>query len=140
MTQTKWPPPNPARFRCAVHLTAIHEFDRNKYELTNLVKWPELNGRTYDALPSKVSQGIDRRYLSSVILLKETAHSEEDALRLKQLVFERINSGGVRLSPPESRNALFDGPMNQLCIQLSRHPGALPPIEHPRAGTGRASG
>ena len=103
-------------------LTAIHEFYRNKYALTGLVEWPELNGRTYEALPSKVREGIDRRYLSSVILLKETAHSEEDALRLKQLVFERINSGGVRLSPQESRNALFDGPMNQLCIRLSKLP------------------
>ena len=102
-------------------LTAIHEFYRNKFILTGLVEWPELNGRTYDALPSKVREGIDRRHLSSVILLKETAHNDEDALRLKQLVFERINSGGVRLSPQESRNALFDGPMNQLCIGLSKN-------------------
>ena len=103
-------------------LTAIHGFYRNLFALTGLVEWPELNGRTYEALPSKVREGINRRYLSSVILLKETAHSEEDALRLKQLVFERINSGGVRLSPQESRNALSDGPMNQLCIRLSKHP------------------
>ena len=101
-------------------LTAIHEFYRNKFALIGLAEWPELNGRTCEQLPSKVREGIDRRYLSSVILLKETAHSEEDALRLKQLVFERINSGGVRLSPQESRNALFDGPMNHLCIRLSR--------------------
>lgn len=103
-------------------LTAIHEFYRDKFELTAIAEWPELNGRTYNQLPSKVREGIDRRYLSSVILLKETAHSEEDALRLKQLVFERINSGGVKLAPQETRNALFDGPMNQLCIKLSRYP------------------
>lgn len=102
-------------------LTAIHDFYRNKYALKGLVEWSELNGRKYQMLPSKVKEGIDRRYLSSVILLKETAHSEEDALRLKQLVFERINSGGVRLSPQESRNALFDGKMNQLTIALSRN-------------------
>ncbi len=102
-------------------LTAIHDFYRNRFSLSGLEEWPELNGRTYSDLPSKVREGIDRRYLSSVILLKETAHNEEDALRLKQLVFERINSGGVRLSPQESRNALFDGPMNQLCIRLSRN-------------------
>lgn len=102
-------------------LTAIHDFYRNRFPLTGLEEWPELNGRTYADLPTKVKEGIDRRYLSSVILLKETAHSEEDALRLKQLVFERINSGGVRLSPQESRNALFDGLMNQLCIRLSRN-------------------
>ena len=102
-------------------LTAIHDFYRNKYALKGLVEWSELNGRKYQVLPSKVKEGIDRRYLSSVILLKETAHSEEDALRLKQLVFERINSGGVRLSKQESRNALFDGKMNQLTIALSRN-------------------
>ena len=102
-------------------LTAIHDFYRNKFALKGLVEWSELNGRKYDMLPSKIKEGIDRRYLSSVILLKETAHSEEDALRLKQLVFERINSGGVRLSPQESRNALFDGPLNQLCILLSKN-------------------
>ena len=103
-------------------LTAIHEFYRNIFSLTGLKEWPELNNRKYDELPAKVREGIDRRYLSSVILLKETAHSEEDALRLKQLVFERINSGGVQLSSQESRNALFDGPMNQLCIRLSKNP------------------
>ena len=101
-------------------LTAIHSFYRNQFALEGLQEWGELNGKTYAELPSKVREGIDRRYLSSVILLKETARTEEDALRLKQLVFERINSGGVRLSPQESRNAIFDGPLNQKCIELSR--------------------
>ena len=40
---------------------------------------------------------------------------------MKQLVFERINSGGVKLEPQETRNALYDGPMNQLCEKLSRN-------------------
>ena len=40
---------------------------------------------------------------------------------MKQLVFERINSGGVQLEPQETRNALYDGNMNQLCIKLSRN-------------------
>jgi hypothetical protein len=102
-------------------LTAIHDFYRDKFELTDLTEWVELNGKKYSQLPSKIKEGIDRRYLSSVILLKETARDERDALRLKQLVFERINSGGVRLSDQESRNAIFDGPLNQVCIKLSRN-------------------
>jgi len=105
-------------------LTALHDFYRDRICLEDLEKWPELNGRTYSALPEKVREGIDRRYLSSVILLKETAKSEEEALRLKQLVFERINSGGVKLEPQETRNAILDGPMNQKCVELSRD-GAL---------------
>jgi Protein of unknown function DUF262 len=102
-------------------LTAIHEFYKGKFSLEGLVEWTELNGRTYGNLPAKVREGIDRRYLSSVILLKETAKDETEALRLKQLVFERINSGGVRLEPQETRNAIFDGKLNQLCIALSRN-------------------
>jgi len=102
-------------------LTAIHEFYTDKFPLSGLTQWAELNGRVYSKLPEKIREGIDRRYLSSVILLKETAKSEEDALRLKQLVFERINSGGARLTPQESRNAIFDGPLNRLCIQLSKN-------------------
>lgn len=101
-------------------LTAIHDFYRDKFPLSGLTQWGELNGRTYSTLPEKVREGIDRRYLSSVILLKETAKSEEDALRLKQMVFERLNSGGERLTPQETRNAIYDGPLNRLCIKLSK--------------------
>ena len=53
--------------------------------------------------------------------MQETAKSEIEATRLKQLVFERINSGGVRLEPQESRNAIYDGPLNKLCIRLARN-------------------
>jgi hypothetical protein len=73
-------------------------------------------------LPDKVREGIDRRYLSSVILLKETAKSDAEALGLKQMVFERLNSGGEQLTSQETRNAIFDGPLNRLCIKLSKTP------------------
>jgi hypothetical protein len=105
-------------------LTAIHNFYTNKYCLEGMTQWRELNGRSYSTLPEKIREGIDRRYLSSVVLLKETAKDEAEALRLKQMVFERINSGGERLTPQETRNAIFDGPLNRLCIDLSKT-GAL---------------
>ena len=101
-------------------LTAINEFYSGKFALTGLDQWPELNGMFYSALPEQVRRGIDRRYLSSIILLQETARDEKEAIRLKQLVFERINSGGEKLEPQESRNALYNGPLNQLCIKLAR--------------------
>jgi hypothetical protein len=101
-------------------LTAINEFYSDKYALTGLDQWPELNGMYYSTLPEQVRRGIDRRYLSSIILLQETARDEMEAIRLKQLVFERINSGGEKLEPQESRNALYNGRLNQLCIKLAR--------------------
>jgi len=102
-------------------LTAIYDFYKDRLELDGLEEWPELNGRRYSELPDQVKRGIDRRYLSSIILLQETAKNPDEAQRLKQLVFERINSGGVRLEPQESRNAIYNGPLNKICIDLSRN-------------------
>ncbi len=102
-------------------LTAISEFYKDDYALIGLEEWPELNNKRYSELPTQVKKGIDRRYLSSMILLNETAGNDpKEAMRLKQLVFERINSGGEKLEPQETRNALYNGPLNKLCIEIAR--------------------
>jgi len=102
-------------------LTAISQFYEDKFALQDLVEWNELNGFKYSQLPEQIRKGIDRRYISSIILLQETAKSESEANRLKQLVFERINSGGEKLTAQEIRNALFPGGLNYLTISLSRN-------------------
>jgi len=101
-------------------LSAIRDFYRGNFALQGLEEWPSLNGRRYSQLPEQLRRGVDRRYLSSIILLQETAKSAEEAGRLKQLVFERINSGGEKLTAQESRNAVYAGPLNRACIKLSR--------------------
>lgn len=102
-------------------LTAISSFYENEFPLEGLTKWPELNGKRYHELPKLVKQGIDRRYISSIILLNETAKTPEEADIMKQMVFDRINSGGEQLKPQEKRNANFDGKLNRLCIKLSEN-------------------
>lgn len=102
-------------------LTAIKEFYDDKFPLEGLEYWIELNGKKYSELPQEIKSGIDRRYLSSLILLKETANSKTKADKMKQLVFERINSGGAKLEYQESRNALHSGKFNDLVITLSRN-------------------
>ena len=101
-------------------LTAIAQFYNNEFKLEGLEEWSELNGYTYSSLPEQVRKGVDRRYISSIILLQETAKNETEAKRLKQLVFERINSGGATLTYQESRNAIYPGVLNNLCIKLAR--------------------
>jgi len=100
-------------------LTALSDFYDDQFALTGLQYWSDLDGRKYSQLPTKVRDGIDRRYISSIILLKETAASEEQAAMLKKIVFERLNSGGVKLANQETRNAVYNGPLNKLCIELS---------------------
>lgn len=103
-------------------LTALSDFYDNKFKLCGLEYWADLEGRTYSTLPKKVRDGIDRRYISSIILLKETAATEQQAAQLKKIVFERLNSGGVELSSQETRNAIYNGPLNKLCLKLSENP------------------
>lgn len=102
-------------------LTALSDFYADKFELTGLQYWSDLDGRKYSQLPAKVRDGIDRRYISSIILLKETAVNEEQAAMLKKMVFERLNSGGVKLGSQETRNAVYNGPLNRLCLELSEN-------------------
>lgn len=102
-------------------ITAIKEFYEDGYALQGLEIWPELNGKKYSTLPEQVRKGIDRRYISSIILLKETAKDNASAMALKQLVFSRINSGGAKLEDQEYRNALYPGAFNNLTIELARN-------------------
>ena len=102
-------------------LTTVYDFYSGIFALEELEHWKELEGKKYDELPEEIRKGIDRRYISSVILLEETAKTEEEAEALKQIVFERLNSGGEKLTPQETRNALYNGDFNQLCLVLSKN-------------------
>lgn len=102
-------------------ITALKDFYDNKLRLKGLQYWPELNGRYYHNLPTLVKAGIDRRSISSIVMLKESAPQDEEALLLRQIVFERLNTGGIQLERQEIRNALFQGKFNALLIDLSRH-------------------
>lgn len=125
-------------------LTALAAFYRNELVLTGLEYWQMLEGRTYDELPLQLRQGIDRRYLSSIVLLYETAQNAEQADQLKELVFERINSGGEPLMPQESRNALSKGPLNTVLPKLARTPSfcrawGIPEPDDDEISTGNVS-
>jgi hypothetical protein len=101
-------------------ITAINDFYNNKFALKGLDLWPELNGMKYTDLPNKIRSGLDRRSISSIILLKESATSEEDAIFLRQLVFERLNTGGIKLERQEIRNSLAHGQFNNLLFEIAR--------------------
>ncbi len=103
-------------------ITAIQDFYNNKLILKNLEVWPELNGKNYDDLPKKIKAGIDRRSISTITLITESTDDPEEAFFLKQLAFERINTGGVNLSRQEVRNCLFYNEFNELLLELSANP------------------
>ena len=102
-------------------ITAIIDFYENKYKLTGLEEWSELNGKTYKNLPEKIKEGIDRRQLQVITLLKESANNDERAEKIRRLVFERLNTGGVKLQGQEIRNAIYNGRGNKMCFELSQN-------------------
>ncbi|MGF1489718.1 MAG: DUF262 domain-containing protein [Prochloraceae cyanobacterium] len=102
-------------------ITAIRDFYQNKLALTELKLWSELNGRTYQELPAKIKAGIDRRSISSIVVITESTTDPEEAFFLKQITFERLNTGGIALSKQEVRNCIYSGKFNQLLFQLARN-------------------
>jgi hypothetical protein len=102
-------------------ILTISDFYGNKLKLQGLEQWPELNGRIYDTLPSEIRKGIDRRSISYIVLLKESASTTEEEALLRQEVFERLNTGGVKLSHQEIRNALYHGKLNSLLLDLVKN-------------------
>lgn len=101
-------------------ITAIRDFYANAFKLRGLETWPELNGRTYATLPEKIRAGIDRRSITSIVLLKELTESEEEASVLRETVFDRLNTGGVKLERQEIRNALYRGAFNDMLHEITR--------------------
>lgn len=115
-------------------MDAIRAFFKNEFELTNLEKWPELNGRTYSELPERIKAGLNRRGLAAVIILTESGQSEEAAMEIRQYVFERLNTGGVKLNAQEIRNCIYSGPFNDMLVEIARSAAftaawAIPPKE-----------
>ncbi len=102
-------------------ISAIVDFYDDKYALTGLEEWNCLNGRVYSKLPEKIKEGLDRRYLSSMILLNESTSNGRNVDELIRMVFERLNTGGVSLSAQESRNALLGGKFNDMCKRLAEN-------------------
>ena len=103
-------------------ISALRDFYEDKLILTGLQLWPELNGRKYSNLPKEIKAGIDRRTLSSIVVITESAKTVEDAMYLKRLTFERLNTGGVELSNQEIRNCLYHGQFNDSLIELANYP------------------
>jgi hypothetical protein len=98
-------------------LLAITDFLRGQLKLTDLVVFSDINGLTYYDLPLTLQTVVRTRpTLRTIIILRQ---SDSD---VKYEVFQRLNTGGVRLNPQEIRNSAYPGPLNDLIIKLSTTP------------------
>jgi hypothetical protein len=103
-------------------LEAIRSFLGNEFPLTGLEYWPELNKKRFRELPSVLQKGLLRRSLSAVVLLAETRAVDDEGIDVRRVLFDRLNTGGVKLNPQELRNALYPGALNLMIMSLARTP------------------
>jgi hypothetical protein len=97
-------------------ITAIYNFILLKEKLVNLEKFKEIEGLSFEQLPSPLNNALKiRPYIRVITLLKQS-----DSL-LKYEVFNRLNTGGDKLLPQEIRNASFEGTLNDLLVELSEN-------------------
>lgn len=99
-------------------ISTIIEYLSNDFVLQDLELWSDLNGYSYNELPEELKRSINRRYLSAIIILKESNKSKEKEEEIKQFIFERLNTGGMELSPQEIRNALYRGKFNEMINEV----------------------
>lgn len=52
--------------------------------------------------------------------MAETKSTGENVIDVRRVLFDRLNTGGIRLNPQELRNALYPGTLNKLLIGLAR--------------------
>lgn len=96
-------------------LTAIFNFFKNRYPLTELDSLKELNGSYYNNLPPFLIRRLEERTIKC-LRIDSIVDSE-----VKYDIFERLNSGSVKLEPQELRNATCRGPFKDILKNLSKN-------------------
>lgn len=85
----------------------------NDFKLRGLSVLTELNDLSFAELPTRDQRRIETRTLRAVVITEES-HPD-----IKFDVFERLNTGGVRLTAQELRNCIYRGTFNDELKKLA---------------------
>jgi hypothetical protein len=89
-------------------------FREKKFRLVGIrAPW---EGKTYNELSADDQLRLDDSIIHTTIFSQKSPKDEIDSIHF---VFERINSGGIRLSPQEIRNCIASGPFTKLIMDLN---------------------
>lgn len=96
-------------------LTAIYNFLNNDYPLEGLEALPELDGMRYNDLPPFLLRRLEERTVKC-LRIDSTVDGQ-----VKFDIFERLNTGSIKLEAQELRNATARGPFNILIKDLAKN-------------------
>ena len=95
-------------------LTSVFNFFDNKYKLQKLDLLNEYKGKSFQELPMEIQNKLEDSILRSF----ELSDSHGD---IHFVVFERLNTGGIKLNDMEIRNCLYRGALNSLIKDLTKN-------------------
>jgi len=82
----------------------LEEFMSDDLTLSNLKKLTQLNGFAYSDLPEYYQRKFNKTTMRIIVL------SDETTIEIRQEIFNRINTTGVRANPSEVRRGSYAGP------------------------------
>lgn len=95
-------------------LRSLQRFVNNEFALAGLTAYPELDGLSFFELDSRFQRHIENRTIRCLVILKDT-HPQ-----VKFDVFERLNTGAVKLTAQELRHGIYHGDMIKLTEGLAK--------------------
>jgi len=113
-------------------VNSVKRFLSNKFSLKGLTAYPELEGKYFKDLDSRFQRHILNRTLRCIVILKET-HPQ-----VKFDVFERLNTGSVKLSAQEIRHGIHQCELLNRIAKIAKDPKlkkVLPPKFNKRMRT-----
>lgn len=105
---------------------SIVRFLKNEFALRGLSVQTELNGKRFKELPTRDQRRIESRTLRFVVITQES-HPD-----IKFDVFERLNTGAVKLLPQELRNCIYRGDFNDALHDIADDPSYRAALRRPR--------
>ena len=96
-------------------IISLQRFIKNQFRLKGLTTYPELEGLPFFELDSRFQRHILNRTLRCIVITKDT-HPQ-----IKFDVFERLNSGAVKLTPQELRHGIYNGSFMKLIAELGKN-------------------
>ncbi|MBY6109113.1 DUF262 domain-containing protein [Halomonas sp. DP1Y21-3] len=95
-------------------LTSIKLFLNDEFSLKGLTAYPELDGLFWSDLDPRIQRHIKNRTLRCIAILPDT-HPQ-----IKFDVFERLNTGSVKLNSQELRHGIYHGPLIDKVEKLAK--------------------
>ena len=78
----------------------------------------DLEGLTIDDLDSNDSNKLDDSVIHATVIKQDSPDDDDSSI---YMIFERLNTGGMKLAPQEIRACIFHGPFNEMLADLANN-------------------